>query len=153
MKTKFSYFPGMYESPVKVRLVAIKSAYFSPYAYTPFHFSRALPLNTSLLSFRQGTYHSTIQSVFSHLFCNTEFSARLHTQVDTSETYLEICIFSFFQSLQIYKFYKFTQFCIAISLTEIRELQRSIETYDMRYFPQHVLLCTSAVRQMLCLIF
>ena len=28
---------------------------------------------------------------------------------------------------------------------EIRELQRSIETYDMRYFPQHVLLCTSTV--------
>ena len=30
-------------------------------------------------------------------------------------------------------------------LPEIRELQRSIETYDMRYFPQHVLLCTSTV--------
>ena len=28
---------------------------------------------------------------------------------------------------------------------EKRELQRSIETYDMRYFPQHVLLCTSSV--------
>ena len=28
---------------------------------------------------------------------------------------------------------------------EIRELQRSIKTYDMRYFPQHVLLCTSTV--------
>ena len=25
------------------------------------------------------------------------------------------------------------------------ELQRLIETYDMRYFPQHVLLCTSTV--------
>ena len=29
--------------------------------------------------------------------------------------------------------------------SEIRELQRSIKTYDMRYFPQHVLLCTSTV--------
>ena len=29
--------------------------------------------------------------------------------------------------------------------SEIRELQRSITTYDMRYFPQHVLLCTSIV--------
>ena len=28
---------------------------------------------------------------------------------------------------------------------EIRELQRSIKTNDMRYFPQHVLLCTSTV--------
>ena len=28
---------------------------------------------------------------------------------------------------------------------EIRELQRSIETYDMRYFSQDVLLCTSTV--------
>ena len=28
---------------------------------------------------------------------------------------------------------------------EIRELQRSSKTYDMRYFPQHVLLCTSTV--------
>ena len=28
---------------------------------------------------------------------------------------------------------------------EIRELQRSIETYDMGYFPQHVLLFTSTV--------
>ena len=26
-----------------------------------------------------------------------------------------------------------------------RELQRSMETYDMPYFPQHVLLCTSSV--------
>ena len=26
-------------------------------------------------------------------------------------------------------------------IPEIKELQRSIETYDMRYFPQHVLLC------------
>ena len=32
-----------------------------------------------------------------------------------------------------------------VCFPEIRELQRSIETYDMRYFPQHVLLCTSAV--------
>ena len=30
-------------------------------------------------------------------------------------------------------------------LPEIRELQRLIETYEMRYFPQHVLLCTSTV--------
>ena len=30
-------------------------------------------------------------------------------------------------------------------LPEIRELQRSIETYDMLSFPQHVLLCTSTV--------
>ena len=29
--------------------------------------------------------------------------------------------------------------------SEIRELQKSIETYDMRYFQQHVLLCTSTV--------
>ena len=29
----------------KVLLVAIKSAYFSPYAYTPFHFSQTLPLS------------------------------------------------------------------------------------------------------------
>ena len=29
--------------------------------------------------------------------------------------------------------------------TEIRELRRSIETYDKRHFPQHVLLCTSTV--------
>ena len=29
--------------------------------------------------------------------------------------------------------------------TEITELQRSINTYNMRYFPQHVLLCTSTV--------
>ena len=29
-----------------------------------------------------------------------------------------------------------------VSTLEIRELQRSIETYDMRYFLQHVLLCT-----------
>ena len=28
---------------------------------------------------------------------------------------------------------------------EIRELQRSIETYDMPYFPPHILLCTSTV--------
>ena len=28
---------------------------------------------------------------------------------------------------------------------EIRELQRLIETYDIRYFPSHVLLCTSTV--------
>ena len=28
---------------------------------------------------------------------------------------------------------------------EIRDLQRSIETYDMQYFPHHVLLCTSTV--------
>ena len=28
---------------------------------------------------------------------------------------------------------------------EMRELQRSINTYNMRYFPQHVLLCTSTV--------
>ena len=30
-------------------------------------------------------------------------------------------------------------------IPEIRELQRSIKTYDMRYFPQDVLLCTSTV--------
>ena len=30
-------------------------------------------------------------------------------------------------------------------LPEIRELQRSINTYNMRYFPQHFLLCTSTV--------
>ena len=30
-------------------------------------------------------------------------------------------------------------------LPEIRELQRSIENYDMQYFPQHVILCTSTV--------
>ena len=29
--------------------------------------------------------------------------------------------------------------------SEIRELQRSIKIYDMQYFPQHVLLCTSTV--------
>ena len=29
--------------------------------------------------------------------------------------------------------------------TEIRKLQRSINNYNMRYFPQHVLLCTSTV--------
>ena len=28
---------------------------------------------------------------------------------------------------------------------EIRELQKSINTYNMRYFPQYVLLCTSTV--------
>jgi len=28
---------------------------------------------------------------------------------------------------------------------EIRELQRSINIYNMRYYPQHVLLCTSTV--------
>ena len=28
---------------------------------------------------------------------------------------------------------------------EIRELQRLIKTYDMRYFLQHVLVCTSTV--------
>ena len=33
----------------------------------------------------------------------------------------------------------------AMCIPEIRELQISIETYDMRYFPQHVLLCTSHV--------
>ena len=33
--------------------------------------------------------------------------------------------------------------CLTSSSTQIRELQRSIETYDMRYSPQHVLLCTS----------
>ena len=32
-----------------------------------------------------------------------------------------------------------------MSGTEKRELQRSIETYDMRYFPRHVLLCTRTV--------
>ena len=32
---------------------------------------------------------------------------------------------------------------------EIRELQRSINTYNMRYFPQHVLLCTSTVHDKL----
>ena len=32
-----------------------------------------------------------------------------------------------------------------VDYPEIRELQRSIETNDMRYFPQHVLLCTSTV--------
>ena len=29
----------------QIRLVAIKSPYFSPEAYTPLHFSRTLPLN------------------------------------------------------------------------------------------------------------
>ena len=32
-----------------------------------------------------------------------------------------------------------------IPIPEIRELLRSIEAYDMRYFPQHVLLCTCTV--------
>ena len=31
------------------------------------------------------------------------------------------------------------------TISEIRELQRSINTYNIRYFPQHVLLCTSTV--------
>ena len=30
-------------------------------------------------------------------------------------------------------------------IAEIRKLQRSINTYNMRYFPQHVLLCTGTV--------
>ena len=30
---------------------------------------------------------------------------------------------------------------------EIRDLQRSITTYDIRYFSQHVLLCTSTVHE------
>ena len=29
--------------------------------------------------------------------------------------------------------------------SEMRELQRSINTYNVRYFPQHVLLCTTTV--------
>ena len=33
-----------------------------------------------------------------------------------------------------------------VLITEIKELQRSIKTYDMQYFPQHVLLCTSTVQ-------
>ena len=32
-----------------------------------------------------------------------------------------------------------------LSLPEIRELQRSTNIYNMRYFPQHVLFCTSTV--------
>ena len=34
---------------------------------------------------------------------------------------------------------------VSRSGTEIRELKRLVETYDMPYFPQHVLLCTSIV--------
>ena len=30
-------------------------------------------------------------------------------------------------------------------IPEMRDLQRLIKTYNMRYFPQHVLLCTSTV--------
>ena len=32
-------------------------------------------------------------------------------------------------------------------IAEIRELQRSINTYNMRYFPQHVPLCTRTVHE------
>ena len=35
---------------MEVRLVAIQSAYFSHYPYTPFHFSRTLPLNRYLIN-------------------------------------------------------------------------------------------------------
>ena len=34
---------------IEVRLVAIKSAFLSHYAYTPFHFSRTLPLSLQML--------------------------------------------------------------------------------------------------------
>ena len=36
---------------IEVRLVAIKSAYFSPYANTPFHFSQTLPLSLTLFNY------------------------------------------------------------------------------------------------------
>ena len=34
---------------------------------------------------------------------------------------------------------------LSYSVSEIRDLQRSINTYNMRYFSQHVLLCKSTV--------
>ena len=37
---------SLYTQQIEVKLVAIESAYFSHYAYTPFHFSRTLPLST-----------------------------------------------------------------------------------------------------------
>ena len=40
--------------------------------------------------------------------------------------------------------WKYSTYCTVFN-PEIRELQRSIETYDMRYFSHYVPLCTSTV--------
>ena len=42
--------------------------------------------------------------------------------------------------------YLFFFYKLILALPEIRELQRLIDTYYMRYFPQHILLCTYCKR-------
>ena len=82
MKTIFSYFPGMFENPapavktkyeffknmyksfltifalktqqIEVKMVAITIDYYLTYAFTPFHFSRTVPLSLVSLQLEIG---------------------------------------------------------------------------------------------------
>ena len=53
MESFFTSF-SLQTQQIAVRLVAIKSAYFSPYVYTTLHFSRTLPLISMLDPFHLG---------------------------------------------------------------------------------------------------